>query len=158
MTKDKFKQGYTRSKADSKRRGIEFLFTFEEWKQWWIDTGKWALRGRKAGCYQMCRNNDTGPYAPWNVYCDTIEANSKLPHAGVTRPAEWAEKIGAALRGKRKSESHAKALAAAKLGKRYSTPVGLFDTSAECEAATGVNRATVMWRCKNNFQGQWAYA
>jgi hypothetical protein len=24
--------------------------------------------------------------------------------------------------------------------------------------ATGVKRATVMWRCKNNFQGQWAYA
>lgn len=158
MTQDKFRQGYTRSKADAKRRGIEFLFSFEEWKRWWVETGKWSLRGRKAGCYQMCRNNDTGPYALWNVYCDTIEANSKLPHAGATRPAEWAEKIGSALRGKRKSETHAKALAVARLGKRYSTPVGVFDTSAECEAATGVNRATVMWRCKNNFQGQWAYA
>lgn len=158
MTQDKFRQGYTRSKADAKRRGIEFLFSFEEWKRWWVETGKWSLRGRKAGCYQMCRNNDTGPYALWNVYCDTIEANSKLPHAGATRPAEWAEKIGSALRGKRKSEAHAKALAAARLGKRYSTPSGVFDTSAECEAATGVNRATVMWRCKNNFHGQWAYA
>lgn len=157
MTKDKFRQGYTRSKADAKRRGIAFLFTFEEWKQWWINTGKWDLRGRKAGCYQMCRNNDTGPYALGNVYCDTIEANSKLPHAGTTRSAEWAQKIGDALRGKPKSSDHTKALAAARLGRRYKTPVGIFDTSGECEAATGVKRATVMWRCKNNFQGQWAY-
>lgn len=158
MTKDKFRQGYTRSKADSKRRGIDFLFTFEEWKAWWIDTGKWELRGKKAGCYQMCRKNDVGPYAAWNVYCDTVEANSRLPHAGTKRAAEWAEKIGNSLRGKAKSVAHAKALAAAQLGKRYKTPVGVFDTSAECEAATGVKRATVMWRCKNNFQGQWAYA
>ena len=158
MTKDKFKQGYTRSKADAKRRGIDFLFTFEEWKQWWIETGRWELRGRRAGCYQMCRKGDSGPYAPWNIYCDTIEANSKLPHKGVTKSAGWAEKIGSALRGKPKSRDHSKALAAARLGKRYSTPVGVFDTSRECEEATGVKAATVMWRCKNNYQGQWAYA
>lgn len=158
MTKDKYRQGYTRSKADAKRRGIDFLFTFEEWKRWWIDTGKWELRGRKSGCYQMCRNNDTGPYALWNVYCDTIESNSKLPHVGMTRSLEWSQKIGNALRGKPKSSNHAKSLAVARLGKRYQTPVGVFDTSGECEAATGVKRATVMWRCKNNFQGLWAYA
>lgn len=158
MTKDKFRQGYTRSKADAKRRGIPFLFTFEEWKQWWIDTGRWAMRGRKAGCYQMCRYNDIGPYALGNVYCDTIEANSKLPHAGTTRPSEWAGKISAALCGKPKSAEHAKALAAARLGKRYKTPAGVFDTSGECAEATGIKKATVMWRCKNNFNGQWGYA
>lgn len=158
MTKDKFRQGYTRSKADAKRRGIEFLFTFEEWKTWWLETGKWEFRGKKAGCYQMCRKNDVGPYAVWNVYCDTVESNSGLPHVGTKRPAEWAAKIGNALRGQMKSASHIRALAAARLGKKYKTPAGIFDTSAECEAATGVKRATVMWRCKNNFQGQWAYA
>ena len=158
MTKDKYRQGYTRSKADAKRRGIDFLFTFEEWKKWWIDTGKWELRGRESGCYQMCRNNDTGPYALGNVYCDTIEANSKLPHVGMTRPAQWSQKISNSLSGKPKSSSHAKSLAAARLGKRYKTPDGIFDTSRECEAATGIRRATVMWRCKNNFQSLWAYA
>jgi hypothetical protein len=158
MTKDKFKQGYTRSKADAKRRGIEFLFTFEEWKSWWLETGKWEMRGKRAGCYQMCRKNDVGPYAVENVYCDTVEANSRLPHAGAKRPAAWSAKIGDSLRGRLKSAAHAKALAAALLGKRYKTPAGVFDTSAECEMATGVKRATVMWRCKNNFQGQWAYA
>lgn len=121
MTNDKFKQCYTRSKADAKRRGIEFLFTFDEWKSWWLETGRWELRGKKAGCYQMCRKNDVGPYAVWNVYCDTVEANSRLPHAGTKRPPEWVEKIGNALRGKVKSPSHAKALAAAHLGKRYKT-------------------------------------
>lgn len=158
MTKDKFRQGYTRSKADAKRRGIEFLFTFEEWKQWWVDTGKWELRGRNSGCYQMCRNNDIGPYAIGNVYCDTIESNSKLPHVGARHRPEWAQKIGNSLRGKPKSAEHAKAIAVSHLGKRYKTPAGIFDTSGECETATGVKRATVMWRCKNNFKGQWAYA
>ena len=157
MTKDKFKQGYTRSKADSKRRGIEFLFTFEEWKQWWLDTGKWELRGKKAGCYQMCRNNDTGPYALWNVYCDTVEANSGLPHKGAIRPIDWNNKISAGLKGKQKSKEHLKAIAFSRLGKKYLTPAGVFFTSKECEQATGVKRATVMWRCKNNYQGQWSY-
>ena len=158
MTKDKFRQGYTRSKADAKRRGIEFLFTFEEWKSWWVETGKWELRGKRSGCYQMCRKNDVGPYATWNVYCDTVEANSALPHKGATRCADWSRKIGDSLRGKAKSASHSKALAASMLGKKYSTPAGVFQTSAECEEATGVKRATVMWRCKNNYQGNWSYA
>jgi hypothetical protein len=158
MTKDKFKQGYTRSKADAKRRGIQFEFTFDEWKTWWLETGKWDKRGRKAGCFQMCRTNDVGPYNLTNVYCDTIEANSRLPHAGATRPTEWSAKIGASLRGKPKTKEHSKALALAMLGKQYSTPAGVFQTSAECEQATGVKRATVMWRCKNNYQGHWSYA
>ena len=157
MTKDKFKQGYTRSKADAKRRGIEFQFSFDEWKSWWLSTGKWELRGRTSGCFQMCRLNDTGPYSAANVYCDTIEANSSLPHAGKKRPAEWAGKIGIALRGNEKSSRHAKALAFSKLGKQYVTPVGIFQTSLECEAATGVKRATVMWRCKNDYHNEWSY-
>jgi hypothetical protein len=158
MTKDKFKQGYTRSKSDAKRRGIQFEFTFDEWKTWWLETGKWDKRGRKAGCFQMCRTNDVGPYSLTNVYCDTIEANSRLPHVGTTRPAEWSAKIGASLRGKPKTKEHSKALGLAMLGKQYSTPAGVFQTSAECEQATGVKRATVMWRCKNNYQGHWSYA
>lgn len=158
MTKDKFRKSYTQSKADAKCRGIDFLFTFEEWKDWWVSTGKWEKRGRTSGCYQMCRKNDVGPYALGNVYCDTIEANSSLPHTGAIRPAEWSAKIGASLRGKSKTKEHSKALALAMLGKQYKTPAGVFQTSAECEQATGVKRATVMWRCKNNYQGHWSYA
>lgn len=158
MTKDKFRAAYTRSKADSKRRGIAFLFTFEEWKQWWLDTGKWELRGKKSGCYQMCRINDIGAYCIDNVYCDTIEANSALPHKGQSRPKEWKLKISAALTGQPKSKSHAKALAVSKLGKKYLTPFGVFDTSAECENFCGIKRATIMWRCRNNFNNEWSYA
>lgn len=157
MTKDKFKQGYTRSKADAKRRGIEFQFSFDEWKSWWLTTGKWELRGRTSGCFQMCRINDTGPYSLANVYCDTIEANSSLPHKGKKRSAEWAQKIADGLRGLPKSKGHSKALAFAMLGKQYRTPAGVFQTSAECEAATGVKRATVMWRCKNDYHNEWSY-
>lgn len=158
MTKDKFRLGYTRSKADAKRRDIEFLFTFEEWKKWWLDTGKWELRGKKSGCYQMCRKNDIGAYSIDNVYCDTVEANSALPHKGQSRPTEWKQKISSALTGKKKSVKHTQALAAARLGKKYDTPFGVFITSADCEKASGIKRATIMWRCKNNFNNEWSYA
>lgn len=157
-TKDSFKAAYSRAKADAKRRGIEFLFCFDDWKNWWVNTALWHLRGRNAGCYQMCRINDIGPYSVENVYCDTIEANSKLPHKGTKRPDEWKNKISIALSGASKSENHRKSLASNKLGKKYVTPAGVFITSAECEAATGVKRATVMWRCKNNYLNQWSYA
>ena len=110
-TKCKYRQGYTRSKADAKRRGIEFCFTFEEWKQWWNETDKWQLRGKTKGSYQMCRINDEGPYILGNVYCDTVEANSALPHAGQTRPTEWKEKIQQKLTGKQKSRQHRQSLA-----------------------------------------------
>jgi hypothetical protein len=156
-TKDKFRQCYTRSKADAKRRGIDFLFTFEEWKQWWIDTGKWELRGKTRGSFQMCRFNDQGPYAVDNVYCDTVEANSALPHAGKERPADWRLKLQQSLAGREKDLCHRQSLAATKLGKRYSTPCGVYATSKECQEATGVKAATVMWRCKNNWNG-WGYA
>ena len=156
-TKCKYRQGYTRSKSDAKRRGIEFQLTFEEWKQWWDETGKWQLRGKTKGSYQMCRINDVGPYALSNVYCDTVEANSGLPHAGQKRPPEWKQKIQQQLAGKPKSEQHRASLATSKLGKRYVTPSGIFATSKECEAATGVKAATVMWRCKNNWN-EWGYA
>lgn len=153
----KYKQGYTRSKADAKRRGIEFHFTFEEWKQWWDETGKWDLRGKTKGCYQMCRVNDEGPYKLGNVYCDTVEANSSLPHAGQKRTTEWKEKIQKKLTSKSKSQQHRKNLSASKLGKRYLTPFGIFDTSKECESVTGIKSATIMWRCKNNWKG-WGYS
>jgi len=47
------------------RRGIEFLFTFEEWVTWWGDD--FARRGRGKDDLQMCRIGDVGPYVMGNV-------------------------------------------------------------------------------------------
>ena len=67
-------------KSGAGQRGIEFHFAFEEWVAWWeasLGPGWLALRGKKLGQYVMARNNDIGPYAPWNVKCITHSQNSR---------------------------------------------------------------------------------
>ena len=157
-SKDKLKIAYNSQMQTSKTRGIEWCFTFDTWRAWWEATGKLELRGKKKGCYQMCRVGDIGPYAPDNVYCGSVEENSALPTRGKPRNPEACIKTSIALKGKSKTLKHKRNHAFSQLGKLYSTPNGIFHTSKECEEATGVKAATVMWRCKNNFQGQWAYA
>lgn len=63
------------AKADAKRRGIPFLFTFEEWWEFWGQDDRWSRRGRGGDNLVMARNGDTGPYAPWNVHCCTYAEN-----------------------------------------------------------------------------------
>jgi hypothetical protein len=43
------------------RRGTPFLFTFEQWSEWWLTDDRWSRRGRKAGQLQMDRKGDSGP-------------------------------------------------------------------------------------------------
>lgn len=76
---------------------------------------------------------------------------------GYVVPDSARQKMSAALKGRKHSDEHKRNHAFAQLGKKYSTPVGIFYTSRECEAATGVKAATVMWRCKNNYKNQWSY-
>ena len=61
-------------------RGIQFLFTREEWIRWWeVHLGPdWMQkRGCRKGQYVMARDGDEGPYASWNVRCITVEQNHK---------------------------------------------------------------------------------
>ena len=58
----------------AKRRGIEFLFDFEEWRDWWGDD--FDNRGCKVGQIVMARYNDEGAYAPDNVVKVTCSENS----------------------------------------------------------------------------------
>lgn len=155
--KSKEYTAYNSQKQGAKKRGIAWDFTFDTWLDWWAATGKFELRGKHRGSYQMCRQGDTGPYAVNNVYCDTVSENSALPTRGKARPEAANIKTGDSLRGKPKSVAHKRNHAFSQLGKRYVTPAGVFSTSPECEQATGVKAATVMWRCKNNYQEQWGY-
>lgn len=59
----------------SKRSGVEFLFTFEEWYKIWIDSGHWHERGCHKGQYVMARYEDKGPYAVGNVKIIKHEEN-----------------------------------------------------------------------------------
>jgi hypothetical protein len=62
-------------RTNANRRGIQFLFTFEEWWAWWQIDNRWANRGMGSGKFVMARKGDTGPYSPDNVYCATHAQN-----------------------------------------------------------------------------------
>lgn len=64
---------YHNHKARSKRRGIAFEFSYDEWIAWWGDDI--SNRGRNTGQLVMARIKDTGPYHPTNVYKTTVEQN-----------------------------------------------------------------------------------
>jgi hypothetical protein len=74
---------FQKHKAQSKFRGIDFNFTFEEWINWWLSYGvdktldiKWPPKTRPC----MSRYNDTGPYEISNVYFSTHDQNLKDHH------------------------------------------------------------------------------
>ena len=72
---------YNVQKQGAKRRGIDFLLTFEEWWNFWEP--HWENRGTAPDNYCMARFDDTGPYVIGNVYLSTISDNCALS-AGVT--------------------------------------------------------------------------
>jgi hypothetical protein len=71
----KLKQAYISQKYLAKKRKIEFLLTFQEWYDIWLQSGKFHLRGRRSNEYCMGRHNDIGPYAVNNVSIITNHEN-----------------------------------------------------------------------------------
>lgn len=67
---EKFKQ----QKRQAKQRGIPWEMTFDEWYGFWLESGKWHLRGKRKGQFVMARYGDVGAYALGNVFiCDASE-------------------------------------------------------------------------------------
>ena len=80
MDREKARIDYRHHKWEANRRGIDFLFLFDEWVQWWeynLGPDWQEKRGRKAGQYVMSRYRDTGSYHPSNVQCITASENHK---------------------------------------------------------------------------------
>lgn len=77
--------------------------------------------------------------------------------SGWSMPKDIREKHSVSLKGKAKTIEHNRNRAMSQLGKLYDTPFGVFYTSKECEEATGIKAATVMWRCKNSYLDVWKY-
>lgn len=169
-TKDLYRKGFTAHKWNAKMRGIEFLFTFEQWRDWWTATGKWELRGRGRGKYCMRRHGDVGPYSIDNVFCGTNEENLRDGNLGKTVSQETRGKIAEALRGTshewsrgennpmHRPEVKAKMSAAIGGGKHYrakmvATPHGIWPSAVEAARSLGIPEPTVNWRCKNNYLG-----
>src|SRR5271166_3601680 len=58
------KQKYSTQKRRALMRGIDWLFTFDSWLDWWGDD--LIFRGQRVGSLQMQRIADEGPYSPQN--------------------------------------------------------------------------------------------
>jgi hypothetical protein len=72
------KKAYDDQQRHAESRNIPWLFTYAEWLEMWLVSGKWEYRGRGAGKYHMCRFGDEGPYSTTNCYVATMEENQKV--------------------------------------------------------------------------------
>ncbi len=66
---------FARHKDSARVRGIEFLFSFDEWLDVWITSGHFEERGRGVSSFCMARNGDVGPYSRENVKIITNAEN-----------------------------------------------------------------------------------
>ena len=85
MTKDelrKAKRKWWDQHQSARNRGVEFDFPFEQWLQFWLDSGHWHERGIGRGKYVMARKGDTGPYRIDNVEIKTQEENLSEGNVG----------------------------------------------------------------------------
>jgi hypothetical protein len=170
MTKDIFRKRYTQHKGNAKMRGVNFLFTFEEWKDWWIATGKWEQRGKLRGQYVMRRHGDVGPYSIDNVFCGVTEENVRDGNLGKEITIATRNKISMIMTGQintwsvgernamHRLEAKAKISNATSGGKHYNskmvgTPHGLWLSAVEAAKSIGIPKSTVEWRCRNNHLG-----
>ena len=121
MNRSYAKTRFNDQKQSALKRSIPFLFTFQDWDQWWLKQGidRNIPQGKDANCWCMCRYNDQGSYEPSNVYLDTNSNNVKLRNK-----LYW---------GKR--------------GKLH-TPQGLFDSIIEACQSLNLTRRQVDYRIK----------
>jgi hypothetical protein len=172
--RDIFRKAYTQQKSNAKGRGIAFLLTFDEWKQIWVESGKWEQRGRGANKYCMCRFGDQGCYEFGNVFIGLGKINVRDGNLGKADSEETKRKKSESLKGKAKPwavgqnnvmhrlESKAKISAAISGEKHYkqrgiTCPEGYFVTAKAASVALGIPKPTVEWRARNNKLG-FAYA
>lgn len=66
---------YAKHKENARRRGVDFLLSFDEWWSLWEKSGHYRQRGNRNGRYVMSRMNDVGPYAVGNVFIATFSSN-----------------------------------------------------------------------------------
>lgn len=68
-------EAFQEHRHNAKFRDIDFLFTYEEWRDWWLTDDRWSRRGCKRDQLVMARFGDEGPYSLDNVYCATVVQN-----------------------------------------------------------------------------------
>jgi hypothetical protein len=87
-------------RKDSNGNPIAWLFTFDEWIEIWLKSGKWHQRGRRRGQYVMARFGDIGPYAPWNVEIKLHTENASEGQKGKNKSDKTRKKMSEAKKGR----------------------------------------------------------
>lgn len=169
-TKDPYKKAYTQHKSNAKQRCIEMRLTFDEWKEIWLQSGKWDERGRGAEKYCMCRLGDEGHYEAGNVFIAQNKCNISDGNIGKTDSEVTRAKKSASMKGKAhpwsvgdKNPMHRPEVKA-KMGeatgganhynqKGVITPDGYFVTAKAAAIALSLKKSTVEWRSRHNKLG-----
>jgi hypothetical protein len=101
----KLRQSYHIQKhSATKLRGIEFLLSFEEWLQIWLDSGHLHERGKDKDQYCMARYGDRGAYAIGNVRIITNSENSRENLLGKPMKASTKQKLREINTGRKHTE------------------------------------------------------
>lgn len=149
-------KAYKEHQRNAKRRGIPFLFSFEEWWAWWQINDHWSHRGVGKNKLVMARKGDTGPYSPENVYCTT--------HRGNQRDASPEARAEAVARSRKTREAKGKPLGQhlAVRGfdhprsRQVRTPAGIFGSAALAAEHYGKGPKWGTRRAASGKDG-WAY-
>lgn len=148
----KYNAAYLAHKYNASIRNIDFLLTFEEWIQIWVESGHLHERGCKRGQYCMARFGDKGPYAVGNVkiilHKDNIaekiykdsqriaikNSNLRRVYKKFRLTEEQKKKISLALKGRVKSSDHIK---------NHSESLRGFKHSAETKTKMSLSRVGI---------------
>lgn len=149
-----FWQAFRAHRNNARRRHIPFLFSFEEWKAWWLTDDRWAYRGRHSHGLVMARRMDVGPYSPGNVECVTAGGNNQSMNPLSRAMMVVKGRATKLARGTKeplsqRGDGHPRSRA-------VMTPAGRFGSAALAADHYGITRQAAALRARARSQG-WSY-
>ena len=152
------RRAYTTQRSRAKGRGIAFLFTFEQWKAWWMVGDRWSRRGRTKGALVMARPGDAGPYSPDHVVCISQRENlTEEPNLNITRARKQRRRLlakrmwgnPARIDAMRRGATHPRS-------RPIKTQVGVFANATLAAKAFEITRQTAARMARLGLEG-WHY-
>jgi hypothetical protein len=149
--KDPMKTKWWAHKGNARVRNIPFLITFEEWRDIWLESGKWDQRGYRRGQYCMARYGDKGAYEVGNVRICLVEENhaERLENYYVGSPGELNPAYG---------KDYWASATPAEYARRAAGVSRQFAGKLKPETQKAKMSATATGRRKVTRNGKWAWA